>query len=219
MEFTLQLALAVVFTAGLSYLLGSISWAIIVTRLFSHQDIRECGSGNAGMTNVLRTLGKGPAALTLIGDFSKGILAVVLGRLLFTYVGNVSSEYVMVGAYLAGFCAILGHLFPVYFGFRGGKGILTSAGVILVLDPPVLVAILAVFLIVVAFTRIVSLGSISAAVCAPIFTYIFHTIQGRPAMVDTLCILAIAVLVIFMHRANIKRLINGTENRFGSKKK
>ena len=218
MEFTLQVAIAAVLTALAAYLLGSISFAIIITRLFSGKDIRDSGSGNAGMTNVLRTLGKLPAALTLLGDFSKGILSVVLGKMFFTYIGKVPAEYVMVGAYLAGLCAILGHLFPLYFGFRGGKGILTSAGVILILDPLVFVGILLVFLIVALTTRIVSLGSISAAVSAPVFTYLLHSIQHRPALVDTLCILAIALLVIWMHRANIKRLLNGTENRFGSKK-
>ena len=133
--------LPAILTMVISYLLGSINSSIIFTKLFSHEDIREMGSGNAGTTNVLRSVGKRTAACTFAFDFIKGVLAVFIGRLLFQYfaaaypLAGVSSwEFVQYGAYLAGIFCVLGHDFPVFFGFRGGKGVLTSWSIILLID-------------------------------------------------------------------------------------
>ena len=216
MEIFLQI-LALLLACIAAYLIGSINFAIIVTRLFAKKDIRDFGSGNAGMTNVLRTLGKGPAALVTVGDFCKGMLAVFLGHLILRFLGNGIPFY---ADYLIALLVMLGHCFPLFYGFRGGKGILVSAGVILVLDWKVLLIIFATFLVVVLLTKTVSLGSISAAAMFPIATLIVSLLEKAPhPVLDTLAALVIGGLVIFMHRSNIKRLLNGTENKFGSKNK
>lgn len=216
MEIFLQI-LALLLAAVAAYLIGSINFAIIITRLFAKKDIRDYGSGNAGMTNVLRTLGKGPAVLVTLGDFCKGVAAVLVGRLILQLLGGGIPFY---GDYFLGLFAMLGHCFPIFYGFRGGKGILVSAGVILVLNWRVLLIILAVFLIVVAFTRTVSLGSISAAAAYPVSTLLVDLLRKAPhPFLNALSALVIGGIVIFMHRSNIKRLLNGTENKLGQKKK
>lgn len=210
----MSLTLCCILAALTGYLLGSLNFAIIVSRLLDHDDIRNYGSGNAGMTNILRVYGKKQAALVLLGDFGKGILAVFIARVLFRYAGIT----VMDGAYVGALAVLLGHLFPVFFGFRGGKGILTSAGIMLLVNPVVFLILVPVIVVFMLVTRIVSLGSVTAAVLYPILTYVVLTQQGRPALLDTLFAALMAVLVIYMHRSNIKRLLNGTESRFAPKK-
>lgn len=213
-NFSFAKVVAVVLAALLPYLLGSVSFAILYSQLFHHQDIRAFGSGNAGMTNVLRTYGKKAAAFVTIGDFCKGALGVVIARWLFLALGITFMD----GGYIGGVFALLGHLFPIYFGFRGGKGVLTSAGVILVLNP-VVVAILAVPALLLMFgTRYVSLGSVAAAVLFPFVTLAVDRVAGRPMLFDTLFAVLFGLVVLYMHRANIRRLLSGTENRFGQKK-
>jgi len=208
-------ALVIIFTSLVSYLFGSISFAVLVGYLFLKKDIRTVGSGNAGTTNVLRNCGAGAAALCLLGDLTKGILPVLLGRYLFTLVG-LDPVY---GAYLAGFCAVLGHLFPVFFKFKGGKGMVTSAAAMLVIDPKATIACLAVFLLIVLVSRIVSLASISVALLYPFATYYVYSSNNDPrALSVALCASVFAALVIYMHRSNIVRLLKGEENRFGKKK-
>lgn len=214
---TFLLIAALLLSGFLAYLIGSVNFAIIVTWIFTKKDIRDYGSGNAGMTNVLRTVGKLPALLVTIGDFCKGMLAVFLGHLLLAWIGGGVPFY---ADYLIALLVMLGHCFPVFYGFKGGKGILVSAGVIVVLNWKVFLVILAVFIIVVAISRIVSLASISAAVAFPIATLIFALVYSAPhPFLDTLSALLIGGIVIFMHRSNIKRLRNGTENKLGQKKK
>ena len=156
MQITIQLILSIICSIVLCYLLGSLSFAIIVSKCIAKKDIREFGSGNAGMTNVLRTLGKGPAALTLIGDIGKAVVGVFLSRLLLTYWGKVPQEYLTMFLYLAGLFVVLGHIYPIYYGFHGGKGIATSAGVLLMVDPIVFLGVVIVFLVVVLISKIVS---------------------------------------------------------------
>lgn len=196
------------------YLLGSLSFAVIVSRLLDGDDVRNHGSGNAGMTNILRTYGKKQAALVCVGDFGKGALAVLLARLLFNSAGITFMD----GGYIGGLFVLMGHLFPLYFGFRGGKGVLTSAGIILVLNPVVFVCLIPPIVIFIFITKIVSLGSLLAAVLYPIVTYAVLSLQHRLATFDILFSVFIAILVVWMHRENIKRLLNGTEHRFGQKK-
>ena len=201
----MQTVLATILAAAAAYLLGSVSFAVVVSKGLYHQDVRQFGSGNAGMTNILRTYGKKAAALTLAGDFLKGIAAVVIGRLIFAAMGVTLFD----GAYVGGLFAILGHLYPVYFGFRGGKGILTSIGIIAVINPLVFVGLLIIGLPLIFLTKIVSVGSLALLV---------DSFQGGIRWLDFSFSVVIALLVIWMHRANIKRLLNGTENRFGGKK-
>ena len=210
----MQTVLATILAAAAAYLLGSVSFAVVVSKGLYHQDVRQFGSGNAGMTNILRTYGKKAAALTLAGDFLKGIAAVVIGRLIFAAMGVTLFD----GAYVGGLFAILGHLYPVYFGFRGGKGILTSIGIIAVINPLVFVGLLVIGLPLIFLTKIVSVGSLAGAVCYPILTLLVDSFQGGSSWLDFSFSVVIALLVIWMHRANIKRLLNGTENRFGGKK-
>lgn len=208
-----MLFLGIVLSALCAYLMGSINSAIIVSQLYAKEDIRNYGSGNAGMTNMLRTYGKFPAAFTAVGDFAKGALAVLIGRLLFYILGIGGT---LDGGFIAGFFALLGHLFPIYFGFRGGKGVLTSAGVILVIHPLIFLLLAVITIPIIFISRIVSLGSIFAAVLFPILVFFFC---GKSLNLDLLFAVLMAAIVIFMHRENIKRLLSGTENRFPKKKK
>lgn len=223
--------LALLLAAVIAYLLGSISFAIIVTRLFSGNDIRSFGSGNAGATNVLRSQGKLPALLTFIGDLGKSMLSVYIGGELLknlqllpmSDVGSYASGNLeLVGSYLAGICCIIGHLYPLYFGFRGGKGVMTVLGITLLLDWRTALVLLIVFSVVVLCTRMVSLGSITAGIVMPIVTYLFRTYwyhQPWPtAIFCTVAVLLIAVIVIGKHHSNIKRILNGTESKIGEKK-
>ncbi len=212
-----MIILSVALAAICAYLLGSINSAIIVSKVFAKKDIRDFGSGNAGLTNVLRTFGKGPAAFVLVGDFMKGVLSVIIGNLLFRYLGGV--EGFMFGGYVAAVFAVLGHVFPIFYGFKGGKGILVTAGVMVMLDPIVLCIILGTFIIVVLISKIVSLASIAAAIVYPFATLGVGFLMNRGTPIwDALLALLISALVIYMHRANIKRLLNHTEPKLGQKK-
>lgn len=198
--------------------MGSINFAIIITKIFTKKDIRESGSGNAGFTNVLRTVGKLPSVLTLLGDILKAVVAVLLG-IWFVSLFTGNPDLPRFGGYAAAGGAIIGHMFPVYYGFKGGKGILVTAGALLVLDPLTLLVILCVFLIVVAITRIVSISSICAAIAFPITTVISRAaFKSEHILFDTAFAVLIAAIVIFMHRENIKRLLNGTEKKLGKSK-
>lgn len=201
------------------YLFGSVNFGVVVSCLLYHEDIRTKGSGNAGTTNILRTYGKKAAALTLAGDMLKGVAAVVLCRwagMLLT--GGVEVNGIYAG-YLAAIGAVCGHLWPVWFGFKGGKGVAVAAGAILASEPVVLLALAVVFFSIAFASRIVSLASVTVAVLYPIFTGLYSWYTGRNILFTTLCALVMGVLVIWMHRANIQRLLNGTEYRFGEKKK
>ena len=154
----MQVALAFILTIITSYLIGSINTAIIVTIIVAKKDIRDMGSGNAGLTNVLRTMGKLPAFFTLIGDVLKGVIAVLIGKLLFSFIGNIggAENLAMIGGYISGFFAMIGHVFPIYYRFKGGKGILVSVSILLVIDPIVGIILIALFAILVITTKMVS---------------------------------------------------------------
>ena len=219
--------LALLLTAVVAYLFGSLNSAIIVTKALAKDDIRNFGSGNAGATNVLRSQGKLPAILTTAGDLLKSFCAVLIGGWLLKTIGATDvitpQMYGLIGAYLAGVFCILGHLYPLYFGFKGGKGVLTSLGMMLILDWKVALICLGIFIVVVCFSRMVSLGSVIAAVSLPVMTFIFRTyIYHQPATVVAFCT-AMAVLIglilICKHIPNIKRILNGTENKLSFKSK
>ncbi|MEA5012270.1 MAG: glycerol-3-phosphate 1-O-acyltransferase PlsY [Angelakisella sp.] len=198
--------------AVLAYLLGSLSFGVIISKLRYRDDIRRHGSGNAGATNALRTYGKLSAVLVLLGDFLKGTLAVLIGQ-------QMGAD-VALGGMIAGLFAVLGHLFPVYFRFKGGKGVATAAGTILMLNPLVLVALVIPFVLIIALSRYVSLGSVSVAVLYPVFTLVAGLLQKNPnTILATVFAAVVGGLVAWMHRSNIKRLIAGTESKLGGKKK
>lgn len=190
--------------AVFGYLIGSLNSAILVSKLFN-KDIRKEGSKNAGLTNVYRVLGGNAAVMVLMMDMLKGFISTGLGFLLIK--GEVS------GALVAGIFTVIGHIFPVFFGFKGGKGILLSLAVLLMTDWRIALIGLGVFLIIVIITRYVSLGSISAVALAPLLAWLFgHDLFFIIAMA------LLASLTIFMHRSNIKRLASRTESRFSFKK-
>lgn len=197
---------AKIFVAGLAgYLLGSVSFSIILSRVRYRDDIRRHGSGNAGMTNILRTYGKASAVLVLLGDAAKGALAGWLGW-------QLGGE---AGMYFAGLLAVIGHMFPVFFGFRGGKGVATGAGFILMSRPLLFLLLVAVFLAVVFLSRYVSLGSITVAGIYLLASLYLH--GGPTVWHAALCPFLMAALVIWAHRSNIKRLLTGRENKLGKK--
>lgn len=186
----------------ISYLLGSISFGIIITKLVKGVDIRHYGSGSTGMTNVLRTIGRGPAILVLLGDTFKGSVSVFLGL---TLGGPI---YAVIG----GAMAMIGHAYPVFFRFKGGKGVATGLGIILAISPDVTVIAVTVFLLTLILSRYVSLSSIVGSASVPIGMLIYH----KPLPYVVLGFLVV-VLVIYFHRANLKRLYEGKEFKIGQK--
>jgi glycerol-3-phosphate acyltransferase PlsY len=204
--------------AAAAYLLGSVPAGYLLVRLFRHQDIRKSGSGNIGATNVLRSGGKGLAAGTFLVDVLKGSAAVGVGIL----VGKFLLPNVPVGNLeaLAAVVAVLGHMFPVWLGFHGGKGVATGFGVFLVAAPWAALASITVFFLVVYFSRYVSLGSILGAASFPFFAWLLNgMLHGgdRPPLFIA-AQFAVALLIVVKHHQNIGRLLAGTESRFGAKK-
>ncbi len=195
-----------------------------MTKLFTGKDIREMGSGNAGFTNVLRCVSIPAAVITFIGDFAKGICAVFIGEMVFNLMcGGVPDieNVAKVGAGVAGLFALLGHLFPLYFKFKGGKGVLISAGIICALDPLCFLSLVVIFLIALAITKTVSKCSLSVAFFYPIITlllslFVYKSTAWLPMTLIAVCF---AVVVIYMHRANIRRILNGTEPKTIARKK
>ena len=186
------------------YFLGSINFGIIISKLFHGEDIREYGSGNAGMTNMLRTYGKRDAAITLIGDALKAVVAVILGRILF----GIS------GGYVAGLTCILGHACPCYYKFKGGKGVVVTAATIAVIDWRIFLVLLGIFILVVAFSKYISLGSVCGMLVFPLLVQVWD----RGLSINVLLSCLISALVIFLHRGNIKRIYNGTESKLSLSK-
>lgn len=202
--------------AVLGYLLGSVNFAILVTRIFIKDDIRNYGSGNAGMTNVLRTVGKRAAALTTLGDVCKGVVPVLVARFVFANSQVIESEN---AAYFVAFCTLFGHLFPIYFGFKGGKGLLTAAGAMFVLDPVAVTILLLLFLAIVFQWRMISLGAVVVGLLFPVMTYLTQVFIYRVQvpMERVLFSIGIGGVLLFMHRGNIQRILAGTERKVGEK--
>lgn len=219
----LHVIAACVLAALGGYLLGSILFGVLVSKMMFNDDVRNHGSGNAGMTNVLRTYGKLPAVITIVGDVGKSVAAANLGRILFAaLIGTDAVLAPVCGAYLASIFCMIGHSRPLYFGFKGGKCVLAGAGAALSISPVVCLILLAVFLVQFIFSRIVSLGSIMVAALFPVVSLIYWLLQGAnvPTLLfNTLCCVIMATMVIWLHRSNIERLKSGTEYRFGKSKK
>jgi acyl-phosphate glycerol 3-phosphate acyltransferase len=204
-NFSLYVILGFILCACIAYLLGSLNFGVIISRYKFKDDVRDHGSGGSGMTNMMRTYGRSAAIFTFVGDFIKAVIAIFIATLL---CGDM-------GGYIAGlFCAV-GHSFPIYFKFKGGKGITVTAAMVLCLNPVVFLILITVFIIIVAFTKYISLGSI---MCMLIYPVILNRLTADPNAVMMICSVLLTALVVFLHRGNIKRLLEGTESKFSFKK-
>ena len=240
---------AIIILCVVAYLLGSISFAVIFSKLFTGKDVREQGSGNAGMTNVMRTSGKLPGILTFLCDFLKGTLAVVLAMNFFSPLTNLlfynlgisgSSVFSYIPApeaivntrlvgYLAAIFCMLGHIFPVFFRFKGGKGVATIVGTAAAFNPITALCCFTFFILLVLITKYVSVSSIAAVTLAIPLNYLFYSLLYNTGeylwfgeyqlLISTILMTIMSLMVILKHHENIGRLIKGTENKIGSKKK
>lgn len=230
----------IILLAVFSYILGSINFAVVFTRIVKKQDIRTLGSGNAGFTNVLRCVGVFPAVMTFVFDFLKAVISVLAARLLVTFVPvgglflseSLKTEYMYYTMLIAGLFCVVGHSFPVFFNFKGGKGVVTTAAMMAVVDWRFFLMVLGTFLIVFVFSRIISLSSIIAGIMMGpscfIVTYLF---MYKPSLesadpytlsfvwVSTILAASIGVFAIIKHKDNIKRILKGEEKKITAKKK
>ena len=208
-----------IIVAVIAYLIGSINFSIILSKKMAGFDIREKGSGNAGTTNMLRSVGKKAAVITLICDILKGVVSVLIAVLAGKIVKNLDNALLV---QLAGICVILGHTFPIFFKFKGGKGIATSLGVLLITNWQIGLICLVFALVLMALTKMVSVGSIAAGILFPVLVafidqnYIVSTSNSNWSYL--IFSIIIALLVIYNHRTNIQRILNGTENKLSFKK-
>ena len=201
-----------IIVAVIAYLIGSINFSIIISKKMAGFDIREKGSGNAGTTNMLRSVGKKAAVITLICDILKGVVAVLIAVLAGKIIKNLDNALLV---QLAGIFVIVGHTFPIFFGFKGGKGIATTGGVIFAFHWQLGLICAAVFLIITIISKYVSLGSICMVLIIPFILYFNNPQDWKLVVVG--CIFT--AMAIWRHRANIVRLMNGTENKLGQKVK
>ena len=205
--------------AIIAYAIGSINFSVLISRKMAGFDVREKGSGNAGSTNVLRTVGKKAAALTLLCDILKGVVSILIAIIIGKFAKDLSPAILVEVAALA---VVIGHTFPIFFEFRGGKGVATSLGVILLINWKIGLICLLFGVILIAITRMVSLGSISAAVLFAVLTVFIRDsyIAGIEFEFNFIIFgILLAAFVIFNHRSNLKRIISGTENKISFKKK
>ena len=208
-----------ILVAIIAYLIGSVNFSVIFSKKFAGFDVREKGSGNAGTTNMLRSVGKKAAAITLVCDILKGVVAIGIA-ILFGYIPDMNKELLL---QIAGVAVILGHTFPVFFGFKGGKGVATSLGVLLLSNWQIGLICLVFALVLMILTRMVSVGSCAAAILFPVLTLFInehYTVltEGKSGNVYFIYSVILAIIVLFNHRENIKRLLNGTENKISFNK-
>lgn len=216
----MKVIIALLLAAAFGYFLGSLNFSIIVVKLLKGRDVRTVGSRNAGLTNTYRCFGPQCAGLTLAGDLLKGVVAVLLSQLFANLlkVGMAPDNSVKYIGFIAGFFAILGHVFPLYYGFKGGKGVLVGVASFLPIDPRVFFALLIVFIVILAISKYVSVSSICGAALSPVAFFFMSLIVdkvgfGRSLLYLLLCI-PMAAIVVYMHRPNIERYMNGTESKF-----
>lgn len=209
--------MALLIVVGLiAYAIGSINFSVIISKKIAGFDVRTKGSGNAGSTNMLRSVGKKAAVITLICDILKGVVSILIAMLLGN-IFNVEDKSILVQ--IAGVAVVIGHTFPIFFGFKGGKGVATSLGVLIMSNWQVGLICLIFALLMMALTKMVSLGSCSAAVLFPVLTPFFGDSfivqQGSGYFIYSIIL---AIIVLFNHRSNIQRILNGTENKLSFKK-
>lgn len=206
--------------AIIAYLIGSINFSILISKKKAGYDIRQKGSGNAGTTNMLRNLGKKYAAITLICDVLKGVVAIVIAIIVGNILGDTNKALLV---QIAGVAVVIGHTFPIFFGFKGGKGVATSLGILLMTNWQLGLICLVFALVLMALTRVVSMGSIAAAILYPVLTLFVgggHYIVESSGLGNGYFIYSVilAIIVIFNHRENIKRILSGTENKISFNK-
>ena len=205
-----------VITAIIAYLIGSVNFSVILSKKMAGFDVREKGSGNAGTTNMLRSVGKKAAALTLICDILKGIVAILIAMFI-GWAFQVENQSLLVQ--IAGIAVVIGHTFPVFFGFKGGKGVATSLGILIMSNWQIGLICLVFGVLLIALTRMVSLGSCAAAVLFPVLTLFitenYIVTQGSGYLIYSIIL---AAIVLFNHRSNIKRILAGKENKISFKK-
>ena len=205
---------AYIVMAIIAYAIGSVNFSVIFSRKFAGFDVREKGSGNAGTTNMLRTVGKKAAIITLVCDILKGVVSILISIL----IGNIAKDVdKAILVQIASFCAVLGHTFPIFFEFRGGKGVATCLGILLLTNWQIGLICLTFGVLLIAITRMVSLGSIMAAILYPILTIFIHEnyiVDGNYVIFGIL----LGLFVVFNHRKNLQRIISGTENKISFKK-
>ena len=205
-----------VITAIIAYLIGSVNFFFILSKKMAGFDVREKGSGNAGTTNMLRSVGKKAAALTLICDVLKGVVAILIAMFI-GWAFKVENQALLVQ--IAGIAVVLGHTFPIFFGFKGGKGVATSLGILIMSNWQIGLICLVFGVLLIALTRMVSVGSCAAAVLFPVLTLFitdnYIVSQGSGYLIYSIIL---AVIVLFNHRSNIKRIMTGKENRISFKK-
>lgn len=209
------MAMTVIVTIVAAYLIGSINFAVIFAKAFTKRDVRELGSGNAGATNVLRSAGVLPGVLTFGFDALKGFVACYMGKIIFEYIfaqtGAELSKSI-IGAYICGVACMLGHIFPFFFGFKGGKGVAISVGIFAVCCPIAIIVGLCVFIAVTFISKYVSLGSVLATITVVVLS-IFFTDKSAPIFPQIIAILTMGSIVIIKHKDNIKRLLAGNESK------
>ena len=203
----------------IAYLIGSINFSVLISKKMAGFDVREKGSGNAGTTNMLRSVGKKAAAITLICDILKGVISIVIAIIVGNIAKNLDRELLL---QIAGIAVVLGHTFPIFFGFKGGKGVATSLGVLLISNLQIGLICLVFAVVLMALTRMVSLGSCAAAVLFPVLTLFInqhYTVltDGKSGRVYFVYSVILAIIVLYNHRSNIKRILSGTENKLSFK--
>ncbi len=213
--------LAYIIIAIIAYLIGSVNFSIIISKKMAGFDVREKGSGNAGTTNMLRSVGKKAAAITLVCDILKGVISICIAIIIGNIAKNLDRELLL---QIAGIAVVIGHTFPVFFGFKGGKGVATSLGVLLMSNWQIGLICLVFALVLMALTRMVSLGSCGAAVLFPVLTLFInehYTVltEGKNGNVYFIYSVILAIIVLYNHRENIKRILSGTENKLSFSKK
>ncbi len=210
---------AYIIVAVIAYLIGSINFSVLISKKMAGFDVREKGSGNAGTTNMLRSVGKKAAVITLVCDILKGVVSIVIAIIVGNIAKNLDRELLL---QIAGIAVVLGHTFPVFFGFKGGKGVATSLGVLLMSNWQIGLICLVFAVVLMALTRMVSLGSCAAAVLFPVLTLFInqhYTVltDGKSGRVYFIYSVILAIIVLYNHRSNIKRILSGTENKLSFK--
>ncbi len=205
----------------IAYLIGSVNFSVLISKRVAGFDVREKGSGNAGSTNVLRSVGKGAAVLTLICDILKGVVAISIAIIIGNIIQNSNKELLV---QIAGISVVIGHTVPIFFGFKGGKGVATSLGIILMSNWQIGLICLVFALVLMALTRMVSLGSCGAAILFPVLTLFINEnymvlSEGKSGNTYFIYSVILAIIILFNHRSNIQRMLNGTENKIGEKSK
>ncbi len=207
------LILTILIVGAISYFIGSINCSILISKYRMNEDVRNSGSGNAGATNMLRTYGTKFGIITMLGDFLKTLVPLLITRFIFR-----DAEYWQAMVAFSGFCCSMGHAFPIYFGFRGGKAVTVVGMVFLVVDWRCFVVGISVFIVIVALTRYVSLASILAGISGPVTMFFICKKSMSNRYFVVACLGALAIMIIFLHRENVKRLFKGEEHKFKFKK-